>query len=736
MLKYNKNRLPEVLDKLSNNIGESGSRIIFINGKFGIGKTYFVDMIDQGIVAEGKFDGIFKYNSTQDVKFLPEFTNAVFNGFININDENKYHTSETLYNIDRFKGIVKSIRASSPQLFDYIRDSLSLMNKFDFYWKAKHLRYANDDIISKIREIIKVNSDQILLENPGRICAESFVVDLITSYLPVNDKPEFEAFLQHGEKIKIAIIIDNYDSISGSIDEWLANDFIDACTDMKISDFTYFDNPQIASNLQVKEILDIRFVISGRFPSGYENNDLLNKFKEESILISLKEVDSDMIVNYLQINGLNPDEYLHDFESISGGNPFIMSLLMETIKIGSNNYDMMRIYHLVEERIFRGRSDEQRDWIRCAAFLDVFDSWGLRVFPSMAENYKKAHEFFLKSDDLAHQVKNSDKITLHQQIKEFIRGSIKFQSETLFNEYTKLRNKYHSFSELIDKYDKNECNILRNLAYFKRFDLDFMIRKAFFDKAENTMKVIEKNKKLFDKMEFTLRMKPDVATEFIEFNKVVDNVRFEEKSEIVKEIYFLIKENIKNEKLEKNKNIENIENQLVKYRDESEVNKKRFKDIQLQLIKIENDLIEKSKILTDSGQGKNKRLVISLMATSIVFFLSGIFADNIFEDVFKNTSTTNLVRIILLSMSGIAVVTGAYYFIKGMVFGRRKNEYENALNGIEKIKGVKIELADDMESVKSNFEIVDKNIEELSARKDMIVKEIESLIRKEKEISN
>ncbi len=735
MLKYNENKLPIVIDKLSNNISESGSSIIFINGNFGTGKTYFVDMIAKALVAEGKFNGIFKYNSTQNEKFLPEFTNAVFNGFIvNDDDENKYHTSETTYNLDRFKDIIKTIRESNPQLSDYIINNLSLMNKFDFHWNKRHLRYANDDMISKIREIIKSKSDQVLLENPGRFCAESFVVDLISSYLPVNDKTQFEASLQHGEKIKIAIIIDNYDSISGSIDEWLANDFINACIDMKIYAFTYFDNPSIAHDLQVKDIFDIRFIISGRFPSSYDNNILLKKYKEESILISLKEVDSEMIVKYMQLNGLSSDEYLPDFESITGGNPFIMSLLSETIKIGSTNFDMMRIYHLVEERISCDRTDEQREWIRCAAFLDEFDIWGLRCFPSIAENYKKAHEFFLNSDDLAHHIEDRDKITLHLRIKEFIRGSIKFQSEALFKEYTKLRNKYHSFSELIENYDENECNIIRNLAYFKSFDLDFAIRKAFFEEAESAIRVIEKNRKLFVKTELTYRMKPDVAMEYIEFNKVIDNVRFEEKTEIVKEIYLLMKENIKNEKLEKNKKIEDIESQLIKYHDESVVNKKRFKDLQSQLIKMENDLIEQRKIKADSGPVRNQKSVISLLTASAVFILSGIFAENIFEGVFKNIATINLVRIILLSMSGIAIVTGAYYYIRGLVFGSKKNEYEDAQRRIEMMMKIKKELAGDMEAHKSNYEIADKNIKELSARKDIIVKRIESLDRKEKEM--
>ncbi len=736
MVFYHRDIIHKAIDSLSGNIGESGRRIVFINGNFGTGKTFIVDEIIKFLVADEVFDDIFKYSATPDVKFLPEFANAIFRESVGSNRENEvFHAMETKYNLVRFNNIITTIREYDPKLFTYIISNYSLLNKFDFHWKKKQNSPVNADMIFKIREIIKSKDDQILLEKPGRMCAESVVVDLITSYLPINDKLLFDDYMQSGKKKSIAIIIDGYDGFSGSVDDWLAEDFIPACTDMKLSKFIHFENPTVASDLQVNHIFDIRFVLSGRFSFCREGNAVLNKHKDDSILLSLKEVDSENILQYLLAEELSPEEYHWDFESIAGGNLYIMSILTESIKIGSINFDMFRIYQLVEEKIFIGHTEQQRDWIRCAAFLDEFDIWGLRCFPSMTENYNEAYDFFLNSENLACQIQNSNKITLHLQVKEFVRGSIKVLSESLFKEYCKIRDKYHSFSELLEKYDTNECDILRNIAYLNRFDIDFTIRKAFLYESENAIKIINKHSKLFDKKEFIYRMKSDIASEFLEFNKVIDNIRFDEKLETIKEINILNKENIENKRLKKKAKIESIKSQINKSHDESDDGKTLFDDVQNEYIEVENRLIEQRKKKDDFSQKNNQKPVITLSAASAIFIILSIFAEVIFEGFFKHDTTINLVRKILITMSGITIISGVYYYMKGTVSGRGKIEYEESLIEIDELKKLKKELFADLEKIKSNFEVADKSIEELSSIIDSLINEIKSLDKKEKELN-
>ena len=450
--------------------------------------------------------------------------------------------TECFYNQDRFSKLMIYLREQNGNLYDTISLNLKLKSE------AENLilnNKSNNEVPGinteeELNELLDNKGNRRLVVNTGDVLAESIIVDLMNSFYNLNSKTNnFEINNNDHEPKKIVLLFDNFENINFSLWNWLLNSLIPYCTLKKFSEFISYDISHTVQFANVSDYLNFRIVITCRENFLLKkNNSEFSFISDNCININLEPISQNEIADYFDNININASRNLNEIFAFTKGIPLIINLISESYSSGSFELDKPYINEKVSKAILYSKTEEEKDWIRCASFLDYFDASGLRCFPQINRYYKEVFEYFFNSTELSnHSPGNSNKLKLNDTIKEIVSESVRAESGQLAKEYERISQIYYNCSELFEKFREDEFNVLRNLAYFKCFNKKNALESTFKTDAQLAKHFINKYPDMFVQNKYTLSLKQNYSERLMYYNKLADVTKYEQKIELIKDAW-------------------------------------------------------------------------------------------------------------------------------------------------------------------------------------------------------
>lgn len=692
-------------------------KIFFIGGLFGIGKSWLVEELEKELFSEKCFDSIFSYSNQKNIDILPQFLNELAGSYRDSDySAGAFQANETIFNLSSYTTLLNQVHDKDPMLYREYAKYYFLQSYSDYLLNQEPEEKVAEmmDLIGKrLGQIYGKKGEQRLMTQTSEVACESFIVDLMSMYYPIEEDQTIFNFLNfHKKKIKIVIIIDNYENVAGSINKWLADTFFKYCYEYKFSDFISFNISHIPQDIKISDLFDFRIIISGR-----ENTQLINKLKENNFKqyseIELKPFSIDSVKHFIDQHPMKAETNVETFLQLSYGIPHILILWLEYYLLGNGDNDTTIIYRNVADLIFKYKSENLRDAIRCVAFLDEIDQNSIRCFPQLNQNYKNYYNYFANSTELLDPLKYSEgKIVLHPIVRDFIMEITNRESHKISHEYEKIAQTIKKTKDLFRDLDDEEVEILRHFAYFKRFDNDFVSKELYIDDYFKIQDLIKRNHFMFNKHQFTMSLKDEYCDIIVSFNKLIDNFHYEDKTKIPEKIWNKYSDSINDYIIQKEKEIFECNKEDLVVQKEISENQKLLKENQTYYIAKENSIINLKKHLNKLTSKKNH------IFGTVYFLLGAILAafnKYYLEPNFVNqeTGSNSFLLIFLFSIAAILLGFSIYHFGKVFQTLMMKSEIQELFDNLENDQKDKTKYLEEINRLKENLTNAELNSGEL-----------------------
>jgi peptidoglycan hydrolase CwlO-like protein len=706
---------------LTNNKDNIAKKIFIIGGMFGSGKSACVREVCADIKDMSMADALFFLNPL-DARILADIPACFFPLITNSElIDTEIVIEESAFNRQKLFDVIDFVNSRDQAISDRAFDFLALKSKWEQFIYLKQNPDASP-LFEKLSVCVEKKSHMIYFNDTAGIITESFIVDLMNTFYP-SGKEGFTSTLNR--PLKIVFVLDEYDSLSGSIDNWLSGTFFKYCYDMPLSDYKYYTISQAKEGSKASDFFDFRFIISGREPlKNYEGNISLKDFDsiiDESVLKPLERAE---VKEYIEKKGISQKEIPQNIFDITQGVPLLLDFYLD-YSLNESNCDTSALYKFAFNQIFKFRHESEKQWIISASYLDIITPQGLRCFPGIKPLAEDLHTLILLTSDIIEHLDNKG-ITISPFIKKIIVESLYNESPDMAAELASIAPVCNSIADLMSGLSAREFEAARNLAYFDRFELNYNIEKAYQNDAALVNNLLIKKSGRFTSDKFTFRLNDNEKSKFLEYNKLVDQDRFEEKQlmtnalwrDYESELSGKIKDG-EREIPELNKKLADIEKFILSV-------KQRHNEIQPKFMEIENSLIETRKALSlfspqtyFSYAGIN--FLVAIVALVLAFFLPAIF------DKGTNHTAIGTSKDILLVIMGIFAIIG-FAHIGRYISKLSKKEERSALESVLKNgEDERNSLLEEMRLIKEKNDSAQRQIFEINERLKRIKVELSEL---------
>lgn len=717
----------DIKSKISENLALSASdkreKILFyINGSFGTGKTRLIQDIRQTIINHNISDALITYNPKASLLYLSEFAGNFSYLYKSADSYQAFKPAETEYNLKDFTELLSTVKKSNSSLFSKIHNENSLKSTFDknLYESNDGKKFDKSNINSKLEAIITKKGERRLILENQTVVAESMIVDLWVQFFGDNAAVFQDYNDSDFQPKKIIFIIDDFDAIYGSVFTWLINIFIPMITEKKFSDFISFNTDFINPEYKINQFFDCRFIIGTRENLNSEI-DSINSLFEKYSHFALSNLNNNEVINYLNRSGIESTTSIEKIMNLTGGVP----ALVHEYSIAEKDNQYNHIIKKANELIFRFKNNQQIMWLKAAAFFDEFDSVSLKCFPEIAGNSKIAYKFIESCTDLsAYADTRINFIKLNQKIKFFIKENIKLDNETLYNEYVEHAASYSELKDFLSDLNEKELDTLRYLSFLSKFDSDFV--KLNFDKkfkSNISASLFEKKDVLFDDFDGYYKLKDNVCTKIHKCNKFMFSEDLNSCNVAVHKMYDNYIEHLQKDidKLENNKNI--IDESIFSFNDDIANKKQEMKELQVDLMKDENYLIEVKRTLGDfSNTSYIKGFIINFIVF-LVFMLIAAHSQTIIPIEEENSDKT--IKIIFYVVAVIFGLVSFGYLTRIAIITSRNKEKSKVEKDIQDYETNRKEKQDYLQALKIEIDNDLAEVHKLKGEKNSLDKEIE-----------
>lgn len=482
-------KLNKIISLIEND-GKKACKIIYVKGDFGVGKTELIYKALNSLFPNRNADVFFNFEHSSSIQYIYEFVANLLFAYKNPNDlDDTLNPTETLFYRNAFFDFLnKTYQIDERANFtaknnNWLRSIPELLTDTDL--KRVDYELKEDKSFSSFKK-----SELSLMFKSFELLTEAFLIDLLFKFYPNS---EYTApILPPAKPIKIVISLDDFDGYAGTVSYWLVNYLFKFCYKYNFFEFKNYDVNFFAKDKRISEYFDFRFIISGR-DNFYRSSELDDFDIIEVFPFSPADVEA-----FLYKNNHKQVDDIKEIIKITKGNPYVLSLIAETISVGGlEGEDLLRVDQLATKKACRFLSEEQYDWLRCAAFIDEFDADALKYFPFIGAKAEYVFKFFSNAGDLCVKNDRNNKLNVNPNIKDFIVNTLTLESPTVAKELEKLADNYKHYSEFITYFEPKERVFIHKLAYFKRFDKIYSIQDLFGNDAATVRKVVENHPELF-----------------------------------------------------------------------------------------------------------------------------------------------------------------------------------------------------------------------------------------------
>lgn len=699
---------------------EDIKRIIAINGLFGVGKSTLLRNIVAQVETLNCADALLTSNEDAHVKYLPEFVYQLMNSFKACKPGTpRFRSDETDARWMRFSEIAGELKSRDEKTWQRIEERASLRSGAEMMEYEPQLT-GDNNFDSTIRSQFKSSDDQRLTLDTGNVISEALIVDLMNTFFPlIGGVQSLEDYLVHTEPVKIVILIDTYEKISATLNQWLLENFLPYCYSKRFGDFRSYNSPYLTPDLFVSQFFDFRFIIAGREPLSFTDSERRwDRWRTTMLELHLDEFTDEEIKTFLKKEGIQDSVNIKEIREVTTGLPYLVTLWADVFKARRAGADSSYLAALAQERIFWYKTDQQKEWIRVAAFCDWFDGDTLRCFEASNTTHREAYNYLRHSAELTRpSEKKQGKISLHPIIAKSIKEATEQESRDVARQYSTVATTFYTANDLLGKYNAPIREALRNLAYFNNFDVDFALPRFLPDDTSLIKNIVLETDDLIVKNKHTFKLDDKYKTVLADYNKLVDSTSYEDKYIQVREIWNNRKRTLEADKQKTEQEVEQLKQQMFEYEGELDLKKKLADDAQTRAIEAENELV----LLRRRGPYRlaSKDIAASRLAffTGLILGVLGYVSPELIKLIGNvPPDTGDSVQRALYTFAVVFGMLFLFFMSRAFYINSQRKEQERQRATIEQAEQKSISERELFQRYVKERETILKNIEQLQSR--------------------
>ncbi len=509
------NKISQFLDFQAN-----PSRVLYLHGTFGVGKSHILDIAKKDLPSDDNLI-IFDYDHRHEIEYFHEF---VYNLFASQIKKELPARCETFENRNNFLNLLNNSYSLQKEMHHLIKKRNKLRNVPGF------LARENSDLsVPNLAEKYELSqSDSSLLFEPERFAAESFLIDLLATNYNFSNSDQIELPTQPKN---IIFIIDNYDKIAGSVNDWICNILLDKIYNQKLSEFKFYEITNFPEDAKAADFFDFKFLLAGR-----ERFNCNIEYKCFNSLF-IEKLRDPLVLKLLEESNIDASENLEAICQITQSLPFLVNLLADTLL--QNNGSVDDLSALEDEALKRAINYldiSELSYLKSAAFFDDISAEALSFAPLIKDDAELAYKFIEASSEFSEN-SETDKVRIKPAFATLLKNSVWKTNPMLAENLETIAELYDTYADLMQNFLPEERETIRHLAFFKNFDRIFAIQEYFGDKAAGVRKIIDKYPTLFFDLTYSIRIEPDIAAFILQFEKATDPQNYSKHKEKVKEIW-------------------------------------------------------------------------------------------------------------------------------------------------------------------------------------------------------
>lgn len=681
---------------------------LVLEGTFGVGKSHSINQLINFLIQNDEnaiilyFDLFGCHQFHQISNFLKVFSKL--EGLSQI-------YSELDFFLSKFKDVFSKLNDRNSNLARKILDSYRLRDYFETQFLGDKLFTSLLIYQDEIKEIFSKNIDKRVLLKLFDAISEAIIFSI------------FNVYHQNklSGKIKFYLIFDNYELGAGVIDHWITNHLYKYLENLSFGEYENYEPIENWKDKKAKLLFEYKIILSTRYNFTFEklvSQITTNKIKR----IFLEPLNKENLSSFIpeSTSKLNSNEiYLLTF-----GIPLAISFILDKNPEGTDKFDKSSYFKFIANRIFDRINPKLKETIKLISVFNFFSEETIRCLKENYPLHNVIFNYFYQNKELTINSREAkDALELAQHYKFFISNFLENIEKEKFQNFATICNTFETNFEPLKNLPLIERKALRNLAYFDEFDLGQTLKEIFQDDYSTIEKFVKEHLEFFNQNNGIFSMKNELKQKLTEFNKIVDNIRYNFKIGLIKEVSEKVKENyntkIASLKKEKEKNNERIQKyQIIKSKIKGEI-----QEIQKNIVSTENYLIDLNSKKYSTNR-KHMWLPFSLLAVAaIVVFLIGnnilyIFSETINIESIKGLGTTLKIFSILLF--------GIFLFL--LIDLLSSKERKEVLSRLEEFVQEEEEKLLELKECLSEFKIALKEIEleinELLKENEILEKEL------------
>ncbi len=548
-------------------------RIIAVHGMFGVGKSTLLREVIAELQQSNMVHAVLYSNEDAHIEHLPEFMYQLVNSFRACKaDVPRYKSDETDSRWMRFNEIQQELEQT----------------------RAAAKSTSESGTTESVAQLVKHRSadERRLMTDTASVICETLIVDLMNTFYPLGASGGESQVPAAHSQTKIVIVIDTYEKMTAALNSWLLEHFLLYCYIKRFGDFRSYNSPYLSQEVYVRQFFDIRFVIAGREPLRTTDPERRwDRWQHTLLELGLRQFNPENIREYFDENKLelqSVDEVMH----ATAGIPYLVSLWSHAHRFDETHADgNQTIAAHAQERIFWYKSPQQKEWIRTAAFCDWFDADLLRCFRSSHDHSQEAYNYLRRSTELCREsTSHKAKLELLAVVRESIRHAVRQESPELAKEYELVVKTYTSATELLSKFDQDEQDALRHLAYLRCCDLSSTLRELWPADQSVVERLVERSPSLFEQHKRTISLQSDTHQLLARFNSMYDSSNDSITKSRVHEYWQKTSAELQAECNSAKLNHEKVEKEIVRLSSESEKAELDLRDAQNQCMELESEI--------------------------------------------------------------------------------------------------------------------------------------------------
>lgn len=707
MLKLNKDITDNILQEVSS--AEGATPVILLTGPPGCGKSEVINSVNEEICKNNYVDACIKLEYNSNTVFVTDLLHFA-NSFVcssHLGDDDSPLLSEIEYNYEQFNAEYNKLLADSPAVADNYTDIFKLCS-FEYQRRNKVNNIKKlSDTAEHIRESTPKKSIHRLMLEPNRVSAESLIVDLMSNFYPDITSGKIDG-IKPTAKIKILFVIDNCDSVSGAINDFIFHTLLEYAYNIKFNDFTSYHISFNDQSIKVADFFDFRFIYAFRSPIEKYIHKLPDEIRDKITQFNLSYMDEKDIEELITIvpSGFSVNEYL----KMTGG---IQKLIYSEARnlsfdIDSIPFDISsKAYNIIKGDL--GENNE--DMLHCLAFgygvNEIFSNKCDEIF-----NFSASDINLLKYN--LYLTKGYYQSGLREEYKYIIQNYLKHHIPDKYDELNRIKAATEMIPDVLEKFTDEEFNILSVMIFIPEENNLELTRLALYNKLQEVDNIYNNNKKLFPHGKYLLESK--IAERIKNFIKEVDPKYYNELEAIPDKFSGRIEEEKQRIKTQKTAQILSLEKELKNIEHKYAVINKEYKKYQEELISCENSMIQIRRQINDKSYYNNLLVCMITVFITISVLIFALVLPKIFLAEGPNSPVFS-VQIILYTIVFVLGILD-YIFIRRAIKSYKNkginNKYKQRLDALENEKA---------EYLSKMLECKEK-IEQLNCRK----KELQDII--------